>query len=124
MLQSLIGHSEPGAGMTGIIYAARQAAAAAVVPILHLAAPNPHVVSAISSSLPSMVPAGSVLAMPRVGMPLQSAARQSPPQLSLGVSGFAFQGGRQYCSPSGSTGCDCTLHHLRLLTSNTSEPAV
>lgn len=97
MLQSLVGHSEPGAGLTGILYAAQQAATAAAIPILHLRSPNPHVISAISSALPPAASPLSTLAMPRVAMPLQHVpaspmAVPEQPQLALGVSGFAFQG--------------------------------
>jgi len=34
--KSILGHSEPAAGLSGLIYAAQQAAAAAAVPVLHL----------------------------------------------------------------------------------------
>eukprot|EP00883_Tetradesmus_obliquus_P011533 jgi/Sobl393_1/4315/SZX67650.1 len=95
--KSLVGHSEPGAGLTGILYAAQQAATAAAIPILHLCSPNPHVISAIGSALPPAANPLSTLAMPRVTMPLQHVpaspvAAPEQPQLALGVSGFAFQG--------------------------------
>lgn len=85
--KSMVGHSEPGAGLTGIAFAAHQAAAAAALPVLHLRTINPYVASAISSSMPE--DAGGLLAMPRTVMPLHMAGGN---MLNVGVSGFAFQG--------------------------------
>jgi len=90
----MLGHSEPAAGLTNLIYAAYQAATASAVPVLHLRTINPHVASAIGSSLPS--DASGFLGIPRMCMPLQclsTASTPSPQQLevTLGVSAFAFQ---------------------------------
>jgi hypothetical protein len=92
--KATVGHAEPAAGATGLIYAAQQIAAAAALPIHHLRSLNPHVTSAIDSALPvGAAAAGGCLAMPRTAMPLQSlAGAERQGLLALGVSAFAFQG--------------------------------
>jgi hypothetical protein len=90
--KATVGHAEPAAGITGLIYAAQQAAAAAALPIQHLSALNPYVTSAIDSAVP-VGAVGGVMAMPRTSMPLQSlAGAERQGLLALGVSAFAFQG--------------------------------
>lgn len=97
--------SEPGAGLTGLVYAVQQAAATVAVPILHLQRVNPYVGSAMLSTSTA---GGTALAMPRVAAPLQLAAGSHPAnassehnKLALGVSSFAFQVGASThaCAP-------------------------
>jgi hypothetical protein len=91
--KATMGHAEPAAGLTGLIYAAQQAAAAAALPIQHFRSINVHVASAIESALPPGIAAGGTLALPRAAMPLQSlAGAKQQSLLALGVSAFAFQG--------------------------------
>jgi hypothetical protein len=91
--KATVGHAEPAAGLTGLIYAAQQAAAAAALPIQHLRRLNPYVVSAIDSAWPAGGAAGGSLVMSRTAMPLQSlAGAEQQGLLALGVSAFAFQG--------------------------------
>lgn len=49
--KSILGHSEPASGLTGVIYAACQAAASAAAPILHLRTLNPYLVGVMDSML-------------------------------------------------------------------------
>jgi len=91
--KATVGHAEPAAGLTGLIYAAQQAASAAALPVQHLRSINPHVASAVDSTLQGAAAVNGCLSMPRTAMPLQSLAGAELRGLTaLGVSAFAFQG--------------------------------
>jgi hypothetical protein len=84
--KSIVGHAEPAAGLTGVLYAVHQLRHASAAPILHLHTLNPHVTAAISS----VEGAGTRLAMPREVLPLVGATAAL--SVGVGVSAFAFQG--------------------------------
>ncbi|KAI8473975.1 MAG: polyketide synthase [Monoraphidium minutum] len=87
--KTMVGHSEPASGLTGAAFAARQAAARAAAPALHLRALNPHVAGAAEGH----GAARGALAAPRGAAPLAAGRSEAEVLLSLGVSAFAFQVG-------------------------------
>ena len=84
--KSIVGHAEPAAGLTGVLYAVHQLRQASAAPILHLHSLNPHVTAAISS----INGAGGKLGMPREVLPLVGTTTAA--SVGVGVSAFAFQG--------------------------------
>jgi acyl transferase domain-containing protein len=78
--KSIVGHSEPAAGLTGALYAAHQLAARTAAPVLHLRTLNPHVGAAAEGASA----AAASLATAACGEAVAAA---------VGVSAFAFQVG-------------------------------
>ncbi len=94
--KTLVGHSEPASGLTGVAYALQLLKQRSAVPVLHLRQLNPHVAGVISG----VGPLSRTLAVPRAAAPV--GLRESD---VVGVSAFAFQ-------VSGYTRAPCSvLHH-------------
>jgi acyl transferase domain-containing protein len=88
--KSIVGHSEPAAGLTGALYAAHQLAARTAAPVLHLRTLNPHVGAAAEGASA----AAASLAVARAAAPLvATAACGEAVAAAVGVSAFAFQVG-------------------------------
>jgi 3-oxoacyl-(acyl-carrier-protein) synthase len=88
--KSIVGHAEPAAGLTGVLFAAHQLAACAAAPTLHLRTLNPHVAAAAEGA--GAGAAAAALAVARAAAPLVGAlARAEASAAALGVSAFAFQ---------------------------------
>jgi acyl transferase domain-containing protein len=83
--KSLVGHSEPAAGLTGVLFAAHQTAQRVAAPLLHLRSPNPHVIAAAEAA----GVAGGGMAIARGGAPLVGCCTSGGG--IIGVSAFAFQ---------------------------------
>lgn len=82
--KSAVGHTEPAAGMSGLLHAAAAAAAAAALPVLHLRALNPYLIGTLEA--PGI--AGSV-SIPR--QQRGAFLSQHSTGNATGVSSFAFQ---------------------------------
>jgi len=82
-----VGHSEPAAGISGVVYAAHQLAHSLAAPQLHLRSLNPYVGSVLASK--GLQAAAGQLVLPRGGMPLAASSRGQ----GMAVSAFAFQVG-------------------------------
>lgn len=76
--KSLVGHSEPAAGMMGMAHAVLAVIQQAALPLLHLAAVNRYVTPAMQ---------GGSWSLPR-----QLGGLASHPTIVSGISSFAFQG--------------------------------
>ena len=95
--KSTVGHAEPAAGLTALIYAVHQACGRMALPLEHLRTLNPHVAGALQSQQQQQ----SDTACRRVGAPRQfepmMAAKPSGYRsaadvgICIGVSAFAFQ---------------------------------
>jgi hypothetical protein len=83
--KALVGHSEPAAGLTGVVYAAQQLQQGLAAPLPHLRTLNPYVESAVEGC-----GAEGHLMMARSRSPLVAASTAE--SAVVGVSGFAFQG--------------------------------
>lgn len=98
--KSFLGHSEPAAGVVGMLHAAHMLGHAALPPIAHLVQLNPYVEAAVA------VTSGH-WSMPRQSaglVGLAAADGTSPEQQALrniGTSAFAFQGEFPRCPRSG-----------------------
>lgn len=122
--KSWYGHSEPGAGVVGLIHSATAMRQAAVVPISHLRTLNPMVGNILEAAgyqaQPSAVSSSRGWVLPR------GAAGWSGPQV-VGTSAFAYQVGELGCSdgeapsrfclsmhtPLQATLCGCGLHEVQ-----------
>lgn len=93
--KSGIGHTEPAAGMSGLVHAAAAAASQTALPVVHLRALNPYLVGTLEA--PGI--AGS-LSIPR--QQRGAVAGQHPTGSIAGISSFAFQVRR--CMPVQATG--------------------
>jgi acyl transferase domain-containing protein len=90
--KSSLGHTEPAAGLTGLLQAISAAAHQAAQPILHLRTPSPHLVSSLPFGGASD---GGAISMPRQlhGAPaLRRRGGSGGASIVAGVSSFAFQG--------------------------------
>lgn len=81
--KSGVGHTEPAAGMSGVVHAVLSATQRMVLPVLHLHAMNPYMSGALSGNAAS-----------NTSIPKQSsgAVLQYSDSFVTGVSSFAFQG--------------------------------
>lgn len=86
--KSGIGHTEPAAGMSGLLHAAAAAAAHAALPVLHLRALNPY----LTGTLEAPGIAGTV-SIPR--QQRGAVLGQHSMGSITGISSFAFQVGRE-----------------------------
>jgi acyl transferase domain-containing protein/NADPH:quinone reductase-like Zn-dependent oxidoreductase/acyl carrier protein len=82
--KAAVGHTEPAAGLTGVLHAAAAARSGSYSPILHLSSLNPYLVGTLGN-LPA-----AAMQLPRQphGRPVVAAEQQ----LVSGISSFAFQG--------------------------------
>ena len=87
--KSWVGHAEPAAGMAGLLFAHAAATQSCAVPLLHLRAVNPYVVS---SREQQQAGSASAAMLPRQGGALPMAAAGDQQGSIWGVSAFAFQG--------------------------------
>jgi acyl transferase domain-containing protein len=96
--KSFLGHSEPAAGIVGMLHAAHMLRQAALPPIAHLVQLNPYVEAAVAGSRGHW-------SMPRqsaglVGLAAAAGMSQQQAQRSVGTSAFAFQGKPLCCLAS------------------------
>jgi hypothetical protein len=100
--KSGIGHTEPAAGMSGLVHAAAAAASQAALPVLHLRALNPYLIGTLEA--PGI--AGS-LSIPR--QQRGAVVGQHPAGSITGISSFAFQ--VMHWMPVLPTGVDAAVCH-------------
>lgn len=86
--KSGVGHTEPAAGMSGLVHAAAAAAGQAALPVLHLRALNPYLIGTLEA--PGIAGTVSVPRQQRGAVLGQQAAGSI-----TGISSFAFQVGWQ-----------------------------
>jgi acyl transferase domain-containing protein len=105
------GHTEPAAGLMGVLQASRSSAEQVTQPILHLISPNPHARALLEQSDP-----GCKALLPRA-----LGAGQSREQGHSGISSFAFQVrlylARDRCCLGRSSllsRCDVLMSHCRV----------
>jgi acyl transferase domain-containing protein len=94
--KSFLGHSEPAAGVVGMLHAAHMLGHAMLPPIAHLVQLNPYVAAAVAAtwghwSMPRQAAGLVGLAGADGVSPEQQALR------SIGTSAFAFQGKPLHC---------------------------
>ena len=87
--KSWVGHAEPAAGMAGLLFAHAAATQSCAVPLLHLRAVNPYVISSLEQQ---QAGSASAAMLPRQGGALPMAADGAQQGSVWGVSAFAFQG--------------------------------
>lgn len=82
--KSGIGHTEPAAGMSGLVHAAAAVASQAALPVLHLRALNPYLIGTLEA--PGVA---GTLSIPR--QQRGAVVGQHPAGSITGISSFAFQ---------------------------------
>jgi hypothetical protein len=119
--KSGIGHTEPAAGMSGLVHAVAAAAGHTALPVLHLRALNPYLIGTLEA--PGVAGSVSISRQPRGAV-----LGQHPAGSITGVSSFAFQVRLRvavtYVAPCQCLSSKLYLHHPYQLHPSSSGPGL